>query len=68
MAWYLRVVELDGGLWACRFGRLEYDTHAEMGQAVDHITTLTAQYRPAELMVHRLDGSVQKLGPVQRDR
>lgn len=64
MAWYLRAIELDTGRWACRFGRTEYDTHAEMEQAVQHLTTLATQHRPAQLFIHHRDGSVVNLGPV----
>lgn len=62
MAWYLRAVEVDGGGWACRFGRFEFDTHTEMDQAIDHLTELAADRRPVELFVHFRDGSVRNLG------
>lgn len=64
VAWFLRVIELDGDRWACRFGGVEYDTHAEVSQAIDHITVLAADHQPAELLLHRLDGSVSNLGAV----
>jgi hypothetical protein len=62
VALFFRVIELGGGRWACRQGRLEYDTHAEMNQAIVHIAELAANHRPAELFLHRLDGSVESLG------
>ena len=62
MAWFYRVVELDdGGGWACRFGRLEYDVHAELAAAVEHLR-LIAGSEPALLFVHRLDGTVDAMG------
>ena len=62
MALFFRVIELGDDRWACRHGRLEYDTHPQVGQAIDHITALAADHRPAELFLHRLDGSVARLG------
>jgi hypothetical protein len=64
MALFFRVIELDDGRWACRHGSLEYDIHALMNQAIEHITALAANQRPAELFLHRLDGSVRSLGTV----
>ena len=53
---------LDDGDWACRHGRQEYDTHAVLNDAIEHITSLAASHRPAELFVHHLDGAVRNLG------
>lgn len=64
VALFFRVIELDSGRWACRFGRTEYDTHCDISQALDHITTLAREHRPAEVMVHHLDGSIDRLGSV----
>ena len=65
MAWFFRVVELDDGRgWLCRFGLREYDVHAELAHAIEHVSALAADHLPAEVVVHRLDGSVQNLGPV----
>ena len=36
--WYFRVVEQEGGRWACRYGNSVFDTHAEMSDATEHIT------------------------------
>jgi hypothetical protein len=62
VAWFFRVIELEGGRWACRRGQLEYDTHAEVGQAVEHLEALATAALPAELFLHRLDGSVERIG------
>jgi len=64
VAWFFRVVELDDGRWACRHGSHEYDTHPALNQAIEHIATVAAENRPAELFLHRLDGSVRSLGTV----
>jgi hypothetical protein len=64
VAWFFHVVELDDGRWACRHGSLEYDTHAALNDAIEHITTVSASHRPAEMFLHRLDGTVEKLGAV----
>ena len=62
MALFFRVIELSGDRWACRHGTLEYDTHPVMSEAIDHIRALATDQRPAELFLHRLDGSMQRLG------
>lgn len=62
--WYFRVVELAPDKWACRHGDQTFDTHQDMTQAVDHLRTLAARKQPAELFVHRLDGTAQNLGTV----
>ena len=65
MPWLFRVVELAEGCgWACRFGRREYDVHAELAHAIEHISALATEYPPAEVEVHRLEGSVENLGAV----
>jgi hypothetical protein len=61
MAWFFRVIEQDDGRWACRHGRQEYDTHPRLDQAIEHIQALAAQQRPAQLFLHRLDGTVEGL-------
>ena len=63
MSWFVRAVELGGGRWSCRFGRTEIDTHDDVCAAVAHIRALAAEHQPAELMVHHLDGTVQRLDP-----
>lgn len=62
--WYFRVIEFAPDKWVCRHGDLTFDTHREMAQAVDHIRTLAAGKQPAELFVHRLDGTTKNLGTV----
>jgi hypothetical protein len=62
--WYFRVVELSGGHWACRHGKQLLDTHTELEHAIDHITAVASEHRPATLFLHRLDGSVRNLGVV----
>lgn len=62
MAWFLRVIELDTGDWACRHGTHEYDSHAQLEEALTHIKVLATLTPPAELFLHRLDGSVTTIG------
>jgi hypothetical protein len=65
VACFFRVVELDDGRgWLCRFGRREYDVHAELEHAIEHVKALAADHLPAEVVVHGLDGSVENLGAV----
>jgi hypothetical protein len=62
VAWFFRAIELDGGQWACRFGRREFDVHAELEQSLAHLRLLAAEYDPVQFVVHRLDGSVEHTG------
>jgi hypothetical protein len=62
--WYFRVVELSGGRWACRHGKAVLDTHTDMQHAIDHITAVATEQRPATLFLHRLDGTIRILGLV----
>jgi hypothetical protein len=62
--WFFRLIEQVDGRWACRWGREEFDTHAELAEAVDHMRVLAAAAQPAELIVHRLGGQVERFGAV----
>jgi hypothetical protein len=64
MAWYFRVIELADGRWECRRGLQHLDSHAQLHAAVAHLRSLAAGCRPAELFVHRLDGTVERRGAV----
>jgi hypothetical protein len=62
---FFRIVELeDARGWACRFGRTEHDVRPERAAAEEHMTELAAHSPSAEIMVHRLDGSVHNLDTV----
>jgi hypothetical protein len=58
MAWYFRVVELADRDWQCRWGPQAFDTHQSLVDAVEHCATLAAEHRPAQVLVHALDGTV----------
>ena len=62
MVWYFRVVENEDRSWVCRHGRMVFDEHLTLGDAIDHTDVLAAAHPPAEVMIHRLDGSVENLG------
>lgn len=62
MAWFFRAIERSDSRWACRHGTFEFDDHAELGEAIAHLRQLASESTPAELFVHRLDGSVERLG------
>jgi hypothetical protein len=51
MAWFFRVIELADGRWACRHGREEYDAHAELRLAIEHMRARAYPARPAELFL-----------------
>lgn len=59
MAWYFRVIALADGRWACRRGMEHYDSHIQLQEAVGHLRSLAGDSGPAELFVHRLDGTVE---------
>jgi hypothetical protein len=61
MVWFFRVIERDDGRWACRHGRQEFDAHPLLDEAIEHIKALAARQRPAQLFLHRLDGTVEGL-------
>ena len=63
MAWYFRVIQDEDRSWACRHGHCVFDEHRTLADAIDHIMVVASAYLPAEVMVHRLDGSVENLGP-----
>ena len=64
MAWFLRAIEQADGQWACSHGRVVFDRHDELSDALDHLRDIAATLSPAELFVHRLDGGIQNVGPV----
>lgn len=64
MAWYLRAIEQADGQWACSHGRVVFDRHDELSDALEHLHDLAATMSPAVLFVHRLDGGVKNVGSV----
>ena len=62
MAWYFRVVEHEDRSWMCSRGLQVFDAHRILADAIEHINVLAAAYSPAEVFVHRIDGSVESLG------
>ena len=63
MAWFLRAIEQTDGSWACKHGRTVFDRHDMLPDALEHLHAMAETIQPAELIVHCLDGSVNKLGP-----
>ncbi|MDP9227232.1 MAG: hypothetical protein M3P18_25965, partial [Actinomycetota bacterium] len=61
MAWWYRVVELEDGRWACRWGLHVYDVHHELAEAIEHCSTIAAGNAPSEVFVHGLDAGVQSV-------
>jgi hypothetical protein len=55
-------MEQVDGRWTCRHGPHIYDQHAALPDALDHLRSIAATMNPAELIVHRLDGSVENIG------
>jgi hypothetical protein len=64
VAWFLRVVELPAGGWACRRGLEEFDRHPSLEEALSHLWSLAEHLGPVEVIVHGADGTVTRLaGP-----
>jgi hypothetical protein len=61
MVWFFRVLALEDGTWQCRWGPQPFDTHESLVDAVEHCSTIAAEHRPAEVLLHRLDGVVQSV-------
>ena len=64
MAWFFRAIEQADGQWACSHGRVVFDRHDELSDALDHLREIAATMSPAELFVHRQDGSARSVGTV----
>ena len=47
MAWFFRAIEVAAGHWACRHGREEYDTHAELRSYIGSIAAWNHRNRLA---------------------
>lgn len=60
MAWYFRAIEQADGQWVCRRGMTDYDSHAALEDAITHLLAMSADEQPAELFIHRLDGTVSQ--------
>ena len=64
VAWFLRAIEQADGRWVCSHGRVVFDRHDELSDALDHLRDLAAVMSPAELFVHGRDGDVKNIGSV----
>jgi len=60
--WFFRAIEDVEG-WTCRHGVKAYDTHPTLEVALDHLAEIASASRPAQIVVHYLDGAVV-FGPV----
>lgn len=61
MGWFFRAIKLADGRWACRRGSTEIDGHALLQDAVEHISTLASREVNAELFLHYVDGTVERV-------
>ena len=64
MSWHFRVVEVGHDQWQCRWGAETYDEHQTMTDALAHVRLIAAEHGPSTFFVHRLGGSVERLGDV----
>jgi hypothetical protein len=58
---FFRVVEQEDGSWSCRRGRDDFDSRAELDDAIEHTFGLASEHPPSEVFVHHLDGQVQSV-------
>lgn len=61
VTWFLRAIELPGGLWACSRGAVQIDVHQRLPHAIAHLQHIGTTIGPFEIFVHRIDGGVSKL-------
>jgi hypothetical protein len=64
MAWFLRAIEQQDGEWRCSHGRTVFDQHDSLPDALQHLRTIGETMRPADLIIHWLDGGINNTGPV----
>ncbi|HTW21467.1 MAG TPA: DUF2188 domain-containing protein [Mycobacteriales bacterium] len=64
MAWFFRALEQPDGQWVCRRGRADIDAHPTLEHAIEHLRELASDAQPAQLVIHRLDGSAEPRGPL----
>lgn len=55
---FFRIIESADSWWVCRRGRAEVDRHADIDEALEHITQIAGEQRPSRVLVHHLDGRV----------
>jgi len=67
VAWFLRAIEQRDHRWRGQHGRQVYDMHDELAEALQHLRSIARTLSPAELIIHRVDGGVEKLGPASLD-
>ncbi len=58
---YVRVLEGSDGAWVCRQGRFEVGSHATREAAIEQAVAVASDCRPAEILLHRSDGTVESL-------
>jgi len=68
MTRYIRVVERPDGGWACRRGTEDYDVHATLSAAIEHVMALADDTELSEVFLQRADGTLEALGPVTGER
>lgn len=64
MPWFLHVTEGEDGGWTCSHGRERIDTHAELAEALAHLTAYASTLEGlARIVIHKLDGAIEKRYP-----
>lgn len=62
---FIRVVEASDGVWLCRQGRQDLGRHGTSSDAIEQAMALAADVRPAEVMLHRSDGTVHSVASIE---
>lgn len=65
VALFFRIIEQSDGRWACQHGRLRFDAHNLLDDAIEHISAVAKEHaQAAEIYLHRLNGAVHLIGTV----
>jgi hypothetical protein len=59
--WFFRVIESEDGRWSCRHGRLEFDRHDCLHDALFHMTAHAQSSAPSSVYVHHRDGRISNV-------
>lgn len=61
----VRLVELEDGRWTCRHGGFDTDPSSSFAEALSYASIIASWCAPAEIVVHRRDGSTEQFGSVK---
>lgn len=65
MALFFRAIESEDGSWGCHHGRENFDRHASLEEALQHLRELARAKAPARLIAHFLDGRIEQMDVIE---